>query len=435
MGKRKTHEEFILEMKEINSNIEFLNNYNGAKTKILCRCKICNYKWYVSPNNLLHGRGCPKCSKNAKKTHDEFIYDLQQVNKNIIILGKYTNSKEKILCKCKIDNHEWYATPSSLLNGYGCPKCSGNAKMTHEEFINRLFDINPNIIVLDNYNGVNKKLLCKCKIDGHKWYAKASNLLYLQRGCPECSKRNKSEEKRLTTDEFQSKLENFNIKYSTFWITYDKYINNTTKMKFICKKDGYELITTFANLQYCRCYGCERKIYRKKLSNHIEKHMLPIEIIGEYENSFSKIKCICKICNKIFYTTPNSIISQNSIHGECAYYNKSKGEDFICDFLNKYNITFNSQQTFEDLKGVGGYKLRYDFYLPTYNILIEYQGKQHEEVIEYFGGVENFKKQQEHDKRKREYAEKYNIKLLEIWYWDFKNIEEILSKELNLLIA
>ena len=100
--------------------------------------------------------------------------------------------------------------------------------------------------------------------------------------------------------------------------------------------------------------------------------------------------------------------------------------------VTKDNTTI---KTFEDLKGVGGYKLRYDFYLPTYNVLIEYQGKQHEEVIEYFGGEEKFKIQQEHDRRKREYAEKYNIKLLEIWYWDFKNIEEILSKELNLLIA
>jgi hypothetical protein len=45
---------------------------------------------------------------------------------------------------------------------------------------------------------------------------------------------------------------------------------------------------------------------------------------------------------------------------------------------------------------------------------------------------EEFEYQQEHDKRKREYAEKHNIKLLEIWYWDFDNIETILKKELNI---
>lgn len=42
------------------------------------------------------------------------------------------------------------------------------------------------------------------------------------------------------------------------------------------------------------------------------------------------------------------------------------------------------------------------------------------------------KKQQEHDRRKREYAKSHNIELLEIWYWDFDNIEEILDKRLYL---
>lgn len=40
--------------------------------------------------------------------------------------------------------------------------------------------------------------------------------------------------------------------------------------------------------------------------------------------------------------------------------------------------------------------------------------------------------QDEHDKRKRNYAKEHNINLLEIWYYDMDNIEEILIKELNL---
>ena len=52
--------------------------------------------------------------------------------------------------------------------------------------------------------------------------------------------------------------------------------------------------------------------------------------------------------------------------------------------------------------------------------------------IEYFGGEEQFKIQQEHDRRKREYAEKNGYKLLEIGYYDYDKIEEILSRELEL---
>ena len=60
------------------------------------------------------------------------------------------------------------------------------------------------------------------------------------------------------------------------------------------------------------------------------------------------------------------------------------------------------------------------------------EGGQHEKPIDLFGGEEQFKIQQEHDKRKKEYAKLHNIKLLEIWYYDFDNITEILNKELGL---
>ena len=65
-------------------------------------------------------------------------------------------------------------------------------------------------------------------------------------------------------------------------------------------------------------------------------------------------------------------------------------------------------------------------------MLIEFQGRQHYECVDIFGGEDQFKIQQEHDKRKRQYAKDNNINLLEIAYWDLKNIEKILSRELSL---
>ena len=45
--------------------------------------------------------------------------------------------------------------------------------------------------------------------------------------------------------------------------------------------------------------------------------------------------------------------------------------------------------------------------------------------------IEEFLKQQEHDKRKREYASNNSIQLLEIWYYDYDNIAEIIKDELS----
>ena len=52
--------------------------------------------------------------------------------------------------------------------------------------------------------------------------------------------------------------------------------------------------------------------------------------------------------------------------------------------------------------------------------------------IKHFGGEEKFRKQQEHDKRKREYASTHNIPLLEIWYDEINHIESILDNYLQI---
>lgn len=75
-----------------------------------------------------------------------------------------------------------------------------------------------------------------------------------------------------------------------------------------------------------------------------------------------------------------------------------------------------------------------DFYLPNLNLLIEYQGEQHEHPVDIFGGEAQFIVQHEHDRRKRDYARTHNIDLLEIWYYDLQNIADILNRTI-LLIA
>ena len=124
----------------------------------------------------------------------------------------------------------------------------------------------------------------------------------------------------------------------------------------------------------------------------------------------------------------------NAYKQHCPYCNIIKGEDKIAHYLLKSNIEFVYQKSYDDLRGIGGGRLSYDFYLPKFNLLIEYQGEQHDHPIELFGGEEQFIKQQEHDRRKREYALKHNVELLEIWYYDFSKLEEILKEKL-LLIA
>lgn len=145
-----------------------------------------------------------------------------------------------------------------------------------------------------------------------------------------------------------------------------------------------------------------------------------------------------------YYRTISNSILCNFRCPECEY---SKGEERISNELNNknyikthqdeydklfdkcHNKYYIPQKTFNGLVGLKNGLLSYDFYIPKLNLLIEFQGEQHEHYCKWFhNSKEDFERQLEHDRRKREYAEKHNIKLLEIWYYDFDRIEEILSE-------
>ena len=86
----------------------------------------------------------------------------------------------------------------------------------------------------------------------------------------------------------------------------------------------------------------------------------------------------------------------------------SVGELFLIDLFNKNEFKFCVQKIFRDLFGKGNKPLRYDFYLPEYNILVEYHGRQH------FDPDDSFYKEDAilRDKVKFEYAKSNNISIL-----------------------
>ena len=129
-------------------------------------------------------------------------------------------------------------------------------------------------------------------------------------------------------------------------------------------------------------------------------------------------------------------ISKRARGVNCPFLITYRGENYIKQYLQKNNISFNTQKKFSDLFGIGDGQLSYDFSISDEKhkyILIEYNGIQHYEANDYFGGEEQFKKQKEHDKRKRNYAKKHGYKLITVKYtYDtYESVEEYLDKELK----
>ena len=139
-----------------------------------------------------------------------------------------------------------------------------------------------------------------------------------------------------------------------------------------------------------------------------------------------KYLCQCE-CGNYTYAIRSDLIRGKVTSCGCLH---SKGEALINKLLTEMNINFQTQYTFSDLKGINGGLLRFDFYININKpILIEFQGKQHYESSEYFGGEINLKHQQENDQIKREYCNHNNLILIEIPYYDYDKININYLKE------
>ena len=94
----------------------------------------------------------------------------------------------------------------------------------------------------------------------------------------------------------------------------------------------------------------------------------------------------------------------------------SKFEVFITNILKESLISYDNEYGFDDCRGIGGKRLRFDFYLPDYNTLIEYDGEQHFKPVEYFGGEEAYQNRVKNDEIKNKYCKMHKINLIRIPY-------------------
>lgn len=172
------------------------------------------------------------------------------------------------------------------------------------------------------------------------------------------------------------------------------------------------------NLLICNPELCKEWDYKKNNKN--PQDYLPY--------SKQKVWWICKECGFKW----KSAIGHRSNGIGCPQCSESKGEKRIKVYLNLNNIFYIGQKEFDGLIGTGNGLLSYDFYLPQHNLLIEYQGEQHEHYCKGFHkSKKDFEKQLEHDRRKRVFTHNNNINFLVIWYFDFDNIETIINNYLK----
>lgn len=223
--------------------------------------------------------------------------------------------------------------------------------------------------------------------------------------------------KKLTVKEFQEKLNNIypNEKLEALDWGGDK-VNTHVKClncgTVYMKKGGYFLDKRKKSI--CKiCFPTQPNQLK-------ENYELPNEYvyIEPYRGMNHKILIKHTKCGFIWRITPNNI----KLGKGCPKCNKkvSKGEQKIIKWLNENNIKYESQYSII----IENHHLLIDFYLPDYDLYIEYNGEQHYHPIKHFGGENKLELQKRNDNLKRSLLKN---KLLEIPYTCFDKIEQILK--------
>lgn len=298
-----------------------------------------------------------------------------------------------------------------------------------EDFINEMKIKQPNIEIQGDYINNKTPIKCNCCICGNVWNPRPDQLVRGQ-GCPICGYKKRIKSQTKSHEQFVKEIKLINPQIEII----GKYVNNHTLINVKCLNCGKEWGATPNNLlRNHGCLNCNGQFLKSQCQYEEDmRNTHPnIKVIGKYMNNKTQAEVLCEKCGNVWNSYPINAIYKN--HGCPRCEKKYKGEVKISNYFNNNDINYESQKSYEDLFGVGGRKLRYDFYLPDFDLLIEYQGNFHDgsSFVGDFFTKERLEIQQEHDERKRKYAKKHNIKLLEIWYWDFDNIEKILNNNIK----
>lgn len=217
----------------------------------------------------------------------------------------------------------------------------------------------------------------------------------------------------------------------------EKYVANDKNLKWKCLKEGCGEVfkTTWQNIYIpTGCPFCAGKRVGKSNCLATKKPELAKEWHPTKNGDLTPSDVTCGTSKRVWWLCNKghewNVGVGSRVNTGCPKCKRSRAEEEIHKILTEKNIRFI--QEYRSKECMYRKTLPFDFYLPDHNILIEANGKQHYESIEFYGGEKMFELRKKRDKIKREYAKKNNIKLLEIPYWDFDKIEEILKKELNI---
>lgn len=375
------------------------------------------------------GQGCKDCafewqSKRQRLTKSDFIYRAQSVH------GKrygyehvnYQGNSVNVIIECP-DHGPFPQQPLHHMAGHGCIKCASekrpqNQSDTRDAFIEKATAVHGDRYDygLVEYVNSSTKVIIQCPDHGPFEQLPAGHLTGF--GCYDCGRVISGETQRLSKDEFidRSRV----VHDGKYGYDLVNFVDTKTKVVIICLDHGPFEQEPSAHMtgQGCNKCGEDKKRLSKadfiKRSKEIHFDQYDYKQV-KYENSYTHVEIYCPKHGP-FSQPPASHLKG---HG-CPDCQASRGELTIAAILDRLGTECIRQWTHPQCRDKG--LLKFDFYLPNINLLIEYDGIQHFKPINFTGRkiekelLEEFNAIQRRDEIKTAFAQSNGIELLRIPY-------------------
>jgi len=301
-------------------------------------------------------------------------------------------------------------------------------KKTNEEFQKTIFELVKNDYIFNEpYINMKTKLNVTHKSCGNSYEVTPDEFIHGGNRCPECMRNKLTKEQTKTHQKFVEEV--FELVENNYSVL-SEYTHNKVKIRMKHNTCGHEYeVRPYAflhgNSRCPKCFGTPKKTteeFKDEVSKLVGEEYT---VLGKYFGNKKNIKMKHNICGHVWNVAPAHFLNTGTRCPECANY-KSKGELKVIKYLTEKNISYINNKPHESLNNH-----LFDFQFPNRNLILEYDGIQHYQPVELFGGQKQFEIQKEKDQEKNDFCESNGINLVRVPYWNYEKLEEILEKMFN----
>lgn len=283
--------------------------------------------------------------------------------------------------------------------------------------------------VTGEFTNMRTKIEMYCNIHNETFSKEPDKIINRNQHCKKCGRKRIAKSRKIKHDDFSNKFHlHRNPLEFTLLSDYQGDREVITIYHTVCNETYTTTPLSIWNSKGCPICNDKRKNTDEFKAEVFDLIKNEYEVLSEYINCYTYINMKHVKCGHKWEVIPNSFLQGS----RCPKCRESRSEKEMLKYFGVNNIKVFNQYRFRDCRNI--LPLPFDFTIFSNKkelvLNIEYDGEQHFESIEFFGGIKDFEYRIKNDEIKNQYCIKNNTPLIRIPYTQQKNIEYILHNVL-----